>query len=166
MSTYRLQSFRSRCHLDITEETYNEIRDAKAAVLEAIALEESFSMVLAGYYEYEVESPASAAFFMVYGPGDWEWQQEQRLLAARRLMNLLTACRHYLDQLPSRLDSIYGAESTQRAGAKATSSKLYDENVGYRIMEAIRNYAQHRGFPVHLMRYSTHRVPPEPGGEL
>lgn len=37
---------------------------------------------------------------------------------------------------------------------KQERSETYDNSVDYRIMEEIRNYVQHRGYPIHAIGYS------------
>lgn len=70
-----------------------------------------------------------------------------RLGFARRLSNLLHACRAYIDQTSQRLGDLgnptaVGLFSTLRRQAQS-------RDFGYRLMDGLRNHAQHRGQPVH-----------------
>jgi hypothetical protein len=82
------------------------------------------------------------------------------------MWNFLSSARLYLDQVPQDLNSIYGKNSEQTATFNQCRSKQYDSSFAYRIMEALRNYAQHRGFSVHAMTHSFHRKDINPGSLL
>lgn len=60
----------------------------------------------------------------------------------------LSAVRLYLDSFCTHAKAISGGAIDQDT-AKALSAHEYDSNFCYRVMEAIRNHAQHRAFPVH-----------------
>ena len=66
----------------------------------------------------------------------------------RRVANLLSSVRFYLDQVPQEINSIYGKKSNQADIFKGFTSKQYDSSLAYRAIEALRNHAQHFGFPV------------------
>jgi hypothetical protein len=46
---------------------------------------------------------------------------------------------------------MYGADSAVAEQVKATCSHEYDTRLGYRALEALRNYMQHRGMPIQRM---------------
>jgi hypothetical protein len=79
-------------------------------------------------------------------------QQERNLIVNRRLLNLLSACRGYVDQAPRHLNAIKalkeGPPPLTSADFKRCTSEQYDEYLGYRVMEALRNHTQHAGFPL------------------
>jgi len=78
---------------------------------------------------------------------------QRRLRLDRRLVNLLTACRLYLDQTDHVISSVFGSESKERERIKLFKSKQYDMHWGYRLMEALRNHAQHAGLIVHVIAH-------------
>lgn len=45
---------------------------------------------------------------------------------------------------------------------KQKKSQEYDSCLGYRVIEALRNYAQHRGLPVHNLQYNSTFHPDSP----
>lgn len=83
---------------------------------------------------------------------------EERRAISRRILNLLSASRLYLDQSKHHLRSIYGSDSSQELLLKEEKSKQYDKLLGYRMMEALRNHVQHRGYPIHSITYSSKKV--------
>ena len=72
-----------------------------------------------------------------------------RLALDRRLVNLLTACRLYLDQTDRGILKLYGESSCELSDWREFRHVLYNENWGYRLMEEVRNHIQHKGLPVH-----------------
>src|SRR3546814_9673570 len=73
--------------------------------------------------------------------------QQIRLGFSRRLSSLLQSCRSYLDHTPHHLNKL---ESHAFADPfKKLTNTAYDGHFGCRFMEALRNYAQHRGLPLH-----------------
>jgi len=114
--------------------------------------------VLENYFEYEVGLLTSTQRSMLFSEKDYGWFHKERLLVCRRIVNLLTACRLYLDQSSHHLACLYGGDSDTIHGIEDVRSSEYDTHVEYRIMEAIRNYAQHRGFPIHSCSYNAQRL--------
>ena len=57
---------------------------------------------------------------------------------------------------------MYGADSDKLDLVKKEIVFQYDHSLGYRVMEALRNYVQHRGFPIHSMVFSHQRVGADP----
>jgi len=77
----------------------------------------------------------------------------ERLCLDRRLVNLLTACRLYLDQTDHGISILFGKNSSELKDVKTFKNDLYDKHWGYRLMEALRNHAQHSGLPIHVIGY-------------
>ena len=84
---------------------------------------------------------------MVY---EWGYMaRERNLIVNRRLMNLFNACRGYLDHTKHHLNSIQNPiRLSYFEEFKKYASEQYDAHLAYRAMEAMRNYAQHAGFPI------------------
>lgn len=141
--------------VEITEQEYRAISLAKQYLFEALYLEEKFDLVMENYFEYETELLLSSTRFMVFGYQDYEWLQNERNLLSRRIVNLLSACRLYLDQSTHHLHNIYGNDSTILEELEHEKSNQYDTRLGYRAMEALRNYVQHRGFPIHSITFAS-----------
>jgi hypothetical protein len=90
----------------------------------------------------------------------------ERSLVNRRLVNLLSSGKMYLDQSVQHVQNIYGAESTNFNLVKMEISSQYDQSLGYRTMEALRNYVQHRGLPVHSITFSGKWIGDEDDAQL
>jgi hypothetical protein len=69
------------------------------------------------------------------------------------VLNLLTTSRLYVDQIPHNINGIY-ADKQKMASVERKMAHEYDSNLSYRVIEALRNYAQHRGLPVFQLQYN------------
>lgn len=144
--------------IDISEQEYKNIKSCRDRLIEALYIEEKFDLIVENYLEYEMELLASSARHMVFRNQDYIWFQTERSLISRRIVNLLSACRMYLDQSVHHLKNIYGNDSYKVEEICSETSTQYDTKLGYRTMEALRNYVQHRGLPIHKIVYPVKRV--------
>ena len=144
--------------IDISKDEYNSILIAKNCLFESLYLEEKLDIVVEDYLEFEMELLSSSIRKMVNRNQNYSWFHEEISKINRRLVNLLSACRLYLDHSMHHLSKIYGEKSDQIETIKKSKSEEYDSKLGYRVMEALRNYVQHRGFPVHKGTYNSKRV--------
>src|SRR5882672_4620600 len=139
----------------ISERDYSELATAKTGLLEALFLEEKFDLVVENFLELETELLSSTARYMVHGKADYGWFQIERNLINRRLLNLLSVCRGYLDFSRSLGRNLLANEPERAAQFEGGFGKHYDATFGYRVMEAMRNYVQHRGSPIHALQYNS-----------
>lgn len=131
--------------LPLDEKEFNDLKQAKVCLNAALALEENYDLLLGNYRELELEVISAAVTDMTAMSHEYEDFFETRTAINRRVVNLLSATRMYLDQCPQSLKTI-GANPE---AAKAACSKVYDEFFEYRFMEALRNHTQHEGLAVH-----------------
>lgn len=141
----------------ISKEQYEEIASAKEKLLTMLFIEQKFDLVVEDFLELETELLSSSARFLMYGGTNFHWLQSEKSLINRRLVNLLSVCRAYIDYAQPNGSKLLVEESQQALEFDDTFSKHYDSNFGYRVMEAMRNYVQHRGFPIHAIEYSADR---------
>ena len=142
--------------IPLDEREFLNLKKAKECLTHALVLEEAFDLLLGNYRDLELETLSSAVMHMTSSRHDYEDFFEIRTSINRRLVNLLTSTRMYLDQHPQRLKRI-GADP---ADAKLVCSKAYDDFFEYRFMEALRNHAQHAGLAVHGVTLSSSWLPP------
>lgn len=139
--------------IDLTPEEYATIRQAKRRLVLVLGIEEKFDLVLENYAEYERSLLELTLHQMLYRDLDWSSFRTDIQLVNRRLANLLSAARLYLDQSGHDLVAMYGSDSEVANGVRVERNCQYDTKLGYRVMEAVRNCAQHRSLPVHRMSY-------------
>ena len=96
------------------------------------------------YAEYERELLNLGLRLVVFHHGQWHTFEEESLGVTRRLVNLLSAARLYIDQVSHDLSGLFGETHEICAAVKQTRSARYDASFGYRLMETLRNAVQHR----------------------
>jgi len=130
---------------------FQGIQVAKRNLLEALFIEEKMDTVVENYLELENEILNSSARHMVQRDFSYLSAQAQRNLLSRRIINLLSSCRGYLDQACHHINNIYGENFDVRAKFEQSIHEQYESRLGYRVMEALRNYVQHRGSPLYAV---------------
>ena len=100
--------FRDIVEIDETE--YTRIKAARENLFEALFLEEKIDLVMENYFEYETELLSLASRLMIFNDDDYFSMSRERNLISRRIVNLLTAGRIYLDQSIQHINNIYGKD--------------------------------------------------------
>jgi len=149
-------SLGSQDFIELTPERYNSIKNARNALLEISFIEEKFDLVVENFFEYEQTLLLLAGWDLVFRDFDHQRAHRHRRLINRRLANLLSGCRLYQDQALHHLSRTYGENSDQVVEVRTAMRGQYDALLGYRMMEALRNYVQHRGWAIHSVSYSRH----------
>ena len=139
--------------IELTYEEYSHILESKHKLVIFLGVEEKLDLLLQNYAEYESTLLDLALHQMICRDWDWSSFRADIQLVNRRLTNLLSTARLYVDQIKHDLCVLYGSESQVVIAIEGEFSKQYDASFGYRAMESIRNYIQHRSLVVHRMRY-------------
>jgi len=84
--------------VEIDEIGYLSANIARQNLLEILFLEEKLDLVMENFYEYETELLSIASRMMIFGHDDHISMSRERYLVSRRIVNLLTAGRMYIDQ--------------------------------------------------------------------
>ncbi len=142
---------------DIDTEIFKKIKEARAACLFALELEEMFALLFDNFAEFEVELLRLAEFSLLWPEQAYNYTQlmPQRLLLDRRLVNLLSSCRLYIDQSDHGLSRLFGKPSVEFTSIAKFKNELYDSHLGYRLMETLRNHIQHSGLATRSITVST-----------
>src|SRR5689334_17559994 len=120
---------------------FDRIKMAKNNLFTILGVEEKFEMLLQNYAEYEHTLLKLAVDQTISRRLDWDSSSENVFLINRRLANLLTICRQYIDQVGHDFKAMYRDDAQLETTVKACFSRQYDSLLGYRVMEAVRNYA-------------------------
>ncbi|HZW12891.1 MAG TPA: hypothetical protein VFF81_06840 [Noviherbaspirillum sp.] len=142
----------------ISEQEYANLRSGRDVLLESLFIEEKFDLVVDNYLEFETYLLDLTAREMVRGVQTWTAFQGERGQVNRRIVNLLSSCRLYLDHTQHHLNNLGTAGKEAATIIKPFISAQYDSSLGYRAMEALRNYVQHRGYPIHGVTYSANWI--------
>lgn len=140
-----------------THARFEEVRRAREGLLVALEIEEKCDILVENYREWEGEMLALATRHMLSGARTWSGSVAGLHLLNRRLSNLLSSCRLYVDHLMHSISTLYGADPANLTEVKKAIAEQYDSRLGYRVMEALRNWSQHRGLPIHELRYEATR---------
>jgi len=138
--------------VEITAQEFSALKAARGVLSNAFAIEEKYEIVISNFLELEKQLLDVAATNAVRDTNTYAEFFETRSLLNIRLVNLLTSTRLYLDQLPQHIDDCDLADTEAISLVKARCSEEYDKHFEFRFMEALRNYVQHRGIPVHFVR--------------
>ncbi len=141
-------------HIPISKGEFDEIKKAKSILLYAISIEELMDHVLENYIEWENDLLSFSTRNLVYS--NVEDIHFQRRTATRRLVNILTTCRMYIDQSKQMTRRI--SNNVQKNQVEKLFAEEYDKHFEYRVMEALRNHSQHYGSPLHVMTQSWQRL--------
>ena len=150
--------------VDLSVEEYKEIVKAKNILLNISGAEEKYEIVLANYRDFENKCLEISNEFMIRNPAGYSDAFNTRLELNIRIVNLLTSVRLYIDRLMPHVRGCMGEDYKAEKEVKKWRSDEYDNNLSYRFMEALRNYVQHRGLPIHLVSHNLKRTPPELDG--
>ena len=133
---------------EITEEVYRSNADACRNLQYVLYLEEKFAFVVENFRELEIEALANTVQNCTAPQRNWfDWVSDIHLFN-RRIVNLLTTSRLYLDQAPQHLSASFRKESEYETRFRTLTAGKYDSSFAYRLLEALRNHAQHAGLPL------------------
>lgn len=133
--------------IEIAPDEFQAILDAREILSGALTIEEQYLVLVSNYEELEKELMSHAVASTISLPQNYGDFHFARHIFNTRMINLLTAARLYADHLGHHIKLIMGEDAGK--STKELFSKQYDTFFEYRFMEALRNYVQHRGFPVH-----------------
>jgi len=140
--------------VSIDQEAFISLRGSRNALSDGLAIEEKYEFVISNYLELERELFDHSADSMVRQATKYHDFFQIRVGFNRRLVNLLTAARLYVDQVGSHVRRIMNDSAESQESVKSLLRSEYDKELDYRFMEALRNYVQHRGTPVHWFSVS------------
>lgn len=152
--------------IEISEEEFRLIESSQENLFEVLYLEEKLDLVTENYYEYEVELLSLGCRLMIFRDDDYFSMSDDRNLLCRRVSNLLSACRMYIDQSKHHIKNIYGDKSTFYKQIIDLQGAQYDQRLGYRVMEELRNYVQHRGIPIHNVMFTRQMIEGDPSSHV
>lgn len=133
------------CRLKLSKARYKDIVRCRDNLVRVVEIEETFDGVVGNYAEFQGELLRLSVWHSVRGGADRSQVDSERRLVNRRLGNLLSSCRLYVDQTPRLLGEAF-PDGAAKSRFKEAARQEYDSSFSYRLIDGIRNYAQHRGF--------------------
>lgn len=135
--------------LEIDQERFGQLKTSRPVLSHALAIEEKYEIIISNFLELEREATNASISEMVRNRIEYKDFFDVRLALNIRLVNLLTSVRLYTDQLSSHICACIPQKDIIKTEVKCLFSTEYDSSFEYRFMEALRNYVQHSGIPVH-----------------
>ncbi|QVL43787.1 MAG: hypothetical protein KFB92_04095 [Alcanivorax sp.] len=150
--------------IEIDSDRYDALQNARSILIGALAIEEKYDLLFSNYLELEKECLSYATECMVKGSLGYAGFATARQSINRRIVNLLTSTRLYIDHIQQNIKLCIEEESA--FNVKSLMSEQYDNNFSYRFMEALRNYVQHCGLAIHRVSTPTRWTSQNDDGEL
>jgi len=147
--------------LEIPREQFGRVVAARQIVIDLLQIEEKFVFLIDNFRELEADALSNTLQNATLPSRPWSEMISDIHLFNRRIINLLTTCRVYLDHTPHHLSSIFPDDDTVKAELKQQLSQRYDASLAYRLLEALRNYVQHRGLPLSGIRRNNRIIDPD-----
>lgn len=135
--------------IEISKSKYIEYKRARKVLSNCFEIEEKYEILISNYLEFETQLLNATAIQMVRRSLDYSDLFQFRLALNIRLINFLTSARLYVDRMKENVKECVPELPDAKKLVEAQFSKEYEKHPEYRFMEALRNYAQHRGLPVH-----------------
>ncbi len=132
----------------ISEDEFNTLKESRGILTAGLAIEDKYEVLLTNYEDFEKEILSSTLESELKRPRDYS---DFRPLIVRfniRIINLLTACRLYVDHIMQHVHDIIPVKEDGINLISQFCSEKYDNNLEYRFMEKLRNYVQHNAFPI------------------
>lgn len=137
--------------IEISEREFSRIHQANEVLRNARFLEEIYEILIIAYKEFETKIFEISFDNMIYLSSGYEPLSKAFIAINAKLLNLLSSVTMYKDQSVHYVKQILQLENT--TSLKPEFSKEYDSNIEYQFMDALRNYIQHRGLPIHYIKY-------------
>ncbi|WP_413662946.1 hypothetical protein ACG1BZ_17515 [Microbulbifer sp. CNSA002] len=149
----KIQALGKYPELDISSEEFHKIKLSRETLNYALSIAEKFEILLSNYLDLEKEILSISADSLVSSPSNHIEFFQNRISTNRRIVNLLTSTKLYVDQVPSHVKSIFSGVEDKFKEAQSYFNEEYDASFEYRLMEALRNHVQHNGLAVHSTSY-------------
>lgn len=144
--------------IPIGEVEYNEIRQARAKLDAYTSLEEHFNLIVHNYRDVEsyiFEASLDNMLFSGFRPDRFS---DMTSRFNRLCIGMLSSVRLYVDTVVTLCRAVSDEDGLDDR-VRTLLGEKYDASYHFRVMEALRNYAQHRALPTHstAIRRSTDR---------
>lgn len=134
--------------ITISEDEFNLLKESKKISAAGLAIEEKYEVLLTNYEDFEKEILNSTLEFELKRPINYSDSRPLTVRCNIRIINLLTACRLYIDHIMQHVHDIIPVKTEGVDLIEQFCHEKYDNNLEYRFMEKLRNYVQHHSFPI------------------
>lgn len=145
----KIHAFGEYPEISISKEKFEELRTAKDKLAAGLALAEKFEILLQNFLELEKELLSISVDRFSPDSGDYTQAFNEKLAMNRRIVNLLTSTKLYIDQAVKHIYPFFDDNEKTKQNVKSHFSEEYDKSSSYRFMELLRNHVQHYGLALH-----------------
>lgn len=149
--------------LKITQVEFQNIAEARKVLTSALSIEEKYDLTLSNYIDLEKQLLSLTAELMVKFNFDYDNIYNIRASLNQKLANFILSGKIYTEQIVSTAAFCASDCSEAKAELKKFRSTKYDNNLDYKIMEALRNYIAHHGMVLHTVSLPSHWTQDEKG---
>jgi hypothetical protein len=151
----RIWAFGHGAGIELTEPEYSAIVISMDRIYTARDIEEKLDILLENFLEYERDLLSLSLRSSLFRTHDDHRVDLETQLINRRVVNLLSTARMYIDQVRHSVPKCLPPNSG--LDLEALFSAEYDNHLEYRVAESLRNYSQHRSLPVHQVTWASAR---------
>lgn len=144
--------------IDITKKDYEDIRISQVCVYDLLLIEQKYDNLIENYLEYENYLMEVAHRHMLDRDFVWAGLRDASNTIQRRIMNLLNSSKSFIEQSKHHLKMILPDDTKSFEEYESFIRQQYDNYLGYRVMEALRNHSQHFNFPAPHLSLNMKRV--------
>jgi hypothetical protein len=152
--------------LPITEAEYEGVKPAKEGLQEIISVEEKFDVAMENYVELEETLHNLGIRLLAFEPYHYTEMAAPLNLISRRILNLLSSGRLYRDALYQHVKRVLGEQHAESIRIKAALKPNQTQPMPYRMIEAVRNFAQHQELPIVDIEFDRHKELDEKGSTI
>jgi len=152
MTEYFLEGGTGRCsRVRITADEFHAIQRAKETLHHFLIITETYRVVVERYRAVEQAKHDAELDHILHSKAVYRSSLDTRVTLNSAVVAYLSSARLFLDSTDKLLPILLDAGSVD--AYKQLKRSLYDSGAGYRFVECLRNYIQHKGLPVQLLMY-------------
>lgn len=136
----------ARDHGSLRSADFFGLRDGRRLINEALSIEENYNGLIERYIKLQVAFVEVISDMALRSVNDWSSFAQHNQTLNREVACLLSSARQYIDHA-LRAGSDIEEGRRIKLEVKSILSRQYDKSLGYRVLEALRNVAQHRTLP-------------------
>ncbi len=112
---------------------------------------ENYQVVVESYRNVEKAKHDAELDHILYSRFGYDDLCNDRVILNSLIIGYLASARYFLDSTNRILTKILSPSEV--TSFNEFRSSIYDSTKEYRFVEALRNHAQHRGYPIHTLTY-------------
>lgn len=155
MNRYFLTINDVRCsdEIEIDEKDYKDAIVAVSRARLGALVEEKLDLLLENYIDLERELLELGLQSSIRSSYANQIIEESRPRLDRRIVNLLSSARIYVDQVCHELSTEFGNSSETYNAFNQKRRTIHSENLSYQFMEQLRNHVQHYSLPIDVVSF-------------